>query len=574
MNATRKGKRWAALSLAVMLAVLAGCSKTNDGADQGGGASAPAGGESAAGSPSAGAPGGGSKAFELWLGWSATINNDSLVQKYWREKEPGIDVKLEATQGDAATALNLKLNTGGFKDAAIFNRSETVKSAMNRSNLLQPLESYFDMPDKYPGLASIPKTYLERMKDKDGHIWSIPTWYDQNPDDPWPGWASNGWFVRTDVLEKTGMKKEDLATLEGIEAFLKKAGEVKDESGKSVIPMSLLMDPNDTISWNDENAVLSAFGVTTGGAAIEKKDGGFVFAFDDPNYKAAYQWLNKLYREKLIDPEVVTNKKEQYQEKNKAGRVAMNVGSFWNIPTSVWETLDGPTEPGWYYDVIPFPKVAGVEQIGSNIVINPNPGFDVYVSKNTKNLEAILKFFDYTLQPKPEQQQVVNEGPAGLYWDWADQPLGKWRFIDENYKKDRNSGDTAQKSKVTPELYMASSYSKEWYPWWNVADVDKAGAAKTTQLTETIGKMGGVRTAHSYDLVPTKQGGLWEKYAPELENIRKEYRAKLLMAKNESEFESAWKSFRDALEKRAHWSELKQEWQESYQADIQAHGEF
>lgn len=56
----------------------------------------------------------------------------------------------------------------------------------------------------------------------------------------------------------------------------------------------------------------------------------------------------------------------------------------------------------------------GVEKVGINQVTNPNPGYDVYVSEKTKNLEAILKFFDYTLQPKPEQQQVINEGPGGI----------------------------------------------------------------------------------------------------------------------------------------------------------------
>ena len=104
---------------------------------------------------------------------------------------------------------------------------------MNRSKQLMSVEQYFDMPDKYPGLAAIPKQYLELMKDADGHIWSIPTWFDQNPEDPWPGWASQGWSVRTDVLESVGMTIADLATIEGVEAFLKKAAEQKDASGKS-----------------------------------------------------------------------------------------------------------------------------------------------------------------------------------------------------------------------------------------------------------------------------------------------------------------------------------------------------
>lgn len=518
------------------------------------------------------------QSFELWLGWSATINNDSLVQKYWKEQEPEVEVILEATQGDANTALNLKLNTGGFKDAAVFTHSDVVKNAMKNSNTILSLEQYFEMPDKYPNLAAIPKQYLEALKDEDGHIWSIPTWFDQKPDDPWPGWASVSWMVRTDVLEQVGMTKDDLATLEGVEQYLRKATQLKDESGKPLNGMGFLMDPNDTVGWNDENAVLSAFGVTTGGAGgvipVEQKNGEFVLLYDDPQYKEAYRWLNKMYREGLIDPEVVTDKKERYKEKNKAGRTALNVGTFWNIDTSVWETLDGPTEPGWYYEPIAFPKIEGVDAIGASQVVNPYPGYDVYINKNSKNLEAILTFFDYSLNPAPEQQQVINEGPAGLYWDWMDAPLGKWKYIDESYSAARNSGDVAQKSTVTPELYMLSSYNNEWYPWWNYGEVDKQGSLKTQQFTKAIGEMGGVRSAHTYDMVTAKAGGLWEKYAPELENLRKEYRAKLIMAKDDAQFEESWTQFTDALEKRAHWSELKQEWQQSYDALVQANGSF
>lgn len=518
-----------------------------------------------------------SNKFNLWLGWTATINNDSLIQKYWKEKEPGVSVELETMQGDAMTALNLRLNAGGFKDAAVFNRSETVKNAMIRSNQIMPLEQYFEMPDKYPGLAAIPKEYLNRMSDEEGHIWSIPTWFDQNPDNPWPGWASTTWLVRTDVVEQAGMKLEDLATLDGVETFLKKAKEQKDASGKTLNPMGFLMDQNDSVGWNDENAILSAFGVTTGSAGgvipVEKKDGEFTFLFDDPGYKEAYQWMSKMYREKLIDPEVVTDKKERYKEKNKSGRTAMNVGSFWNVDQTIWETLEGPTEAGWYYEPIAFPKVEGIEGVGFNQIVNPYPGYDVYISQSTENLEAVLKFFDYTLQPKAEMQQIINEGPAGLYWDWLDQPLGVWKYTDESYSGPRNSGDAAQKSTVTPELYMLSSFSTEWYPWWN-NEVTVAGAAKTQNFSKVIGEQGAVRTAHLYDTITAKPGSLWEKYGPELENLRKEYRANLIMAQNDAQFEEIWQAFRDALEKRVRWSELKQEWQESYDTLVQENGEY
>lgn len=226
-----KASRLTALAMTALLTIVSGCSGSNSG-----GGNTAANNSSTGNKPAATEGASGSTAFNLWLGWKATINNDSLVQKYWREQEPGVDVKLEATQGDAMTALNLKINTGGFEDAAIFSRNETVKSAMRRSKQVMPVEQYFDMPDKYPGLAAIPKQYLELMKDEDGHIWSIPTWFDQNPEEPWPGWASQGWFVRTDVLEKAGMTTADLTTLEGIETFLKKPQNRKTPPVKRCFP--------------------------------------------------------------------------------------------------------------------------------------------------------------------------------------------------------------------------------------------------------------------------------------------------------------------------------------------------
>jgi hypothetical protein len=67
-------------------------------------------------------------------------------------------------------------------------------------------------------------------------------------------------------------------------------------------------------------------------------------------------------------------------------------------------------------------------------------------------------------------------------------------------------------------------------------------------------------------MVKAKDGGVWEKYAPELNAVYNEYRAKLLMAKDDAQFEQAWNEFTSALEKRAHWSELKQEWKQLYEA--------
>ena len=206
-----------------------------------------------------------------------------------------------------------------------------------------------------------------------------------------------------------------------------------------------------------------------------------------------------------------------------------------------------------------------MSKVGTTTVVNPYPGYDTYISKKSKNVDAILKFYDYTLTPLPEQGMVVNEGPVGMNWNWVDKPYGKWKFTNDDYRKLRNSGGPAQKAKATEELWQASTYSNKWYPWWTYAENDHAGGAKTAEFSKAIGKMGGVRVAEDYDRVQAEPGGLWEKYSPELENVRKEYRAKLIMAKDDAQFEQTWTEFQSALEKRGHWSELRTEWNQTYQ---------
>ncbi|MBW7460594.1 hypothetical protein K0U00_41675, partial [Paenibacillus sepulcri] len=165
---------------------------------------------------------------------------------------------------------------------------------------------------------------------------------------------------------------------------------------------------------------------------------------------------------------------------------------------------------------------------------------------------------------------VAAEGPAGVFWDWVDKPLGLWVFTDKNYQELHDSGDAAKVASTNPGLYMASSYSNEWYPWWNYGVTEPKGRQKTIDFSEQIGKMGGIRIAEPQDMVKAKAGGLWEKYLPELENVRKEFKAKLIMAKDDAAFESAWKDFQAAIEKRAHWSELKEEWNQTLQETAKA----
>lgn len=519
--------------------------------------------------------------FTIWIGTDEKKCPEvTEVQKLFKE-ELGFDFKVQSRQGDLMTALNLKLNSGGFEDMAVIYKDNVAINAFIRSGLVLEVTPYLGMPDKYPNLAKIHKEIVDYCRSDDGKLWYIPSWYAQEMDDPWPGWVSAAWWVRTDLLEKCGMTKEDLSTLEGFENYLRKVANLTDSTGKQIIPLGFVINEGNTLN-GEENIILSTFGVDMAGGlsqmpGIRKEGNNFIFAYDDPNFKKAYQWINKMYREGLIDIEVPTQKVERFREKINAGRYGMFAGTMFKAElNNSWAKLDGPTEPVWFLEPIKNPSVPGISESGAIQYVNPYPAAAVFISKNTKNLDSILKFLDWCQEHDPIRQQEVNEGPVGINWFWTGEPLGEWDFTAE-YGEDRNSGDQARVDALTPQLWALSTYSKKWYPWWTnaIGDDKPIGMSFATKYTaEIANNFGIVRNMHSYDAVPAPSGGVIEKYMPTLNAVYIEYRARLIMAKTDEDFENEWNTFRNQLETRAHWSEMKAEWEAEYEKYLDNNKDF
>lgn len=519
--------------------------------------------------------------FKIWIGSDEKKSPEvTAVQKLFKEKY-GFDFTVSSRQGDLMTALNLKLNSGTLDDVSLIYKDTVAENAFIKSGLVQEVGEFFKMPDKYPNLAKVSEKVIDYSKSADGKSWYIPGWYAQEMDDPWPGWAATAWWVRTDLLEKVGMTEADLSTIEGFENYFRAVAQLKDSGGKPIIPLGMIINEGNSINA-EESIILSTFGCDYPGGAskmpgITKKGSDLVFMYDDPNFKNAYSWMSKMYREGLMDIEVPTQKVERYREKINSGRYGMIAGSIWKAElNNAWGKINGPEDSTtWYLNPVKNPKVAGTESATVQTV-NPYPTTSIFISKDTKSLDSVLSFLDWCQEAKPERQQEINEGPVGINWNWTGEPLGEWDFKEE-YKVERNSGDQARVDQLTPQLWAIGTYSKKWYPWWT-AKVDEStpkGSALTNKyVAEIATDFGIVRPIHAYDLVTAPAGGAIEKYLPTLNSVYIEYRARLMMSKSDEEFENNFKKFQDQLEKRAHWSEMKAEWQQAYKTYLDKNQEF
>lgn len=499
--------------------------------------------------------------FSIWVGWNSECPEDTLVQQAMRENL-GIDYTCEFLQGDdALTAVNLKLTSGmELPDVMIFAYNQEIETAFIDADRIMNLNDIYQS-DAVSNIKSIDSRIQDYIRDDQGNMWYIPGWYAQEYDDPWGGWTTDAWWVRKDLLEEAGVDESELSTIEGMENVMRKFAELKDENGNNIIPLSFVQGDD------QERIILSTFGVdtaagTSGMPAVMNKDGEFVFIYDNPDYKAAYQWINKMYREGLIDLEVTTMKAERYQEKIASGQVGISV-------TDVWSGAlrnDGQAEDSVIYQFAPYddPTVEGVEK-GHTTYVNPNPAYMVFINKDTEHLNAVLNFLNWCNEADPYRQQELNEGPKGVYWDITDEENNKWSF-EESYGEERNSGNQARVDACTPQLYEFASYSNSWYPWFeqDLSVITKSQTLLQSECTYIGSEIVNHRSIEDYDMVKLGRDSQLIENLANLEAVEDEYTAKMIMAESDEAFEKVYETFLQQLEARANWSGIKEEWLAAY----------
>lgn len=502
--------------------------------------------------------------FTIWVGKTSSAAEDTMTQKVMRE-ELGIDYKCEFMQSnDVATTVNLRLSSGDdLPDMMVFPNDNGVERALIEADRVMKLNDIYET-DKLKNIPNIDPRIIDLIRHDNGDIYRIPGWYDSNIDNPWPGWTTDAWYVNTKYMEAAGVTEEDISTLEGFEEALRKFAQLKDANGKPIIPMSM-----SGITWQVK-PVLAAFGVdvvdsASGFPTVMEINGEFVPKFDNPGYKEAFIWLNKLYREGLLDMEVPTIQSERFKEKVKNGQIASWVPDVWSgDPYTVdFDAGDSLESIKLYYSPFQSPKVEGVEKAMTQGV-DPYPKYMILINKDTKHLNAVLNFLDWCAEPNPIRQQEVNDGPEGVLWYFTDDTRTTWKYTEE-YDKARASMITG-----TPELWWLSNYRNEWYPWWNSEAVDpryKDERLPTdTKACQYIAEnIVNHRIVGNIDLVKLDPESKYAQNRENLNAVEKEYQAKMLMAQTDAEFEAAYNEMRTQLETRAHWSELKQEWIEAYQ---------
>jgi putative aldouronate transport system substrate-binding protein len=316
---------------------------------------------------------------------------------------------------DFQTKLNLAFASEDVGDiiygAGTNNLTPAMEVDYGEQGILIPLE---DLIEEYaPNL----KKLLDENPDVkrsittlDGHIYSLPT-VSVGPTSSWyrgPIWYNGEWLDALDV-------KELPKTTDEFYKLLKRFRDEDPNGNGEADEIPLIdVDMESTRPW-----LLGAFGMKEWG--IEERDGKVRYTPMTDEYKAYLTYMNKLYKEKLLDSETFSQSDEQKKAKGQDDRVGAfpDFYSYFTTGQSEEEAFNNPmfyplTSPESPEPIIPRNPAI---QRGTFSITDSNP-----------NPEASIRWIDYFYSD--EGYAFLNMGPEGYLWEWEDEEGGDKKLLD------------------------------------------------------------------------------------------------------------------------------------------------
>lgn len=352
-----------------------------------------------------------------------------------------VDERNENTQDFLKSHFGFTMKAEGVPDdAMIMQKFAALRSAGNLPHVVRiprdlkllkdlatkgeiiPLDKYMNDKKNYPNLAAAIKgTYAHMIVN--GRVYGLPSsqWdYDEGPSFGLD--AGMFWFTRRDLLQDIGLRYP--TTTGELLTYLRKIKSMNLTSivdGKPIIPIGFpagdLIQRLDALfggGWE----VDSQKHLVPAWATVERYDG--------------MKFFNLLWREGLVDREVLVQKGEQFLAKQANARYAIYFGStghggpYAQTVQRAFESANKKVTPevaklARAYQLATFPAIFEDPSKPGNVVPALKYGnWMVVVTKNCPDPDAVMKYFDWILSPEGMITAGYHWlGPRGMFWDWA-----------------------------------------------------------------------------------------------------------------------------------------------------------
>lgn len=403
-------------------------------------------------------------------------NNVLVFNEY--EKMTNMDIKWTMVSSDGIKEkTNLMLNSGDYPDAfhsAGLTSQDLIK--YGGQGILIPLN---DLIDKYaPNVQRLLKKYPDVKKGltmPDGKIYSFPRIYDPEYTSVRMNWKL--WLDKDD-LDKLKMKEP--LTLEEFYRYLK-AVKTQDPNGNGKADEIPLFVTGDT---NLINILKGSFGLGNRGIShpyvdADPKTGKPRFIPTDPRYKEMLEYINKLYKEDLINHDLYTVKSEQAFAKGSQGLFGSVVTTYPGTAYNQKNVVGAPAMEGPHGDRLYSNFISPLKDVGAFAITNKDP-----------DPEATVRWIDYfysdegaklffmgvegkTYKENPngtyEYTDLITHNPDGLNYTEAVSKYLTWRsggypsIVKEKYFQGLGPSEAADKVKpyLPKEVWPPFNFTQE-----------------------------------------------------------------------------------------------------------------
>mgnify|MGYP000991012075 CR=1 FL=1 len=250
--------------------------------------------------------------------------------------------------------------------------------------------------------------------------------------------AQEGIIIRKEWLERLGVGYPQ-TTDELYEVLKRFKNEIKTFNGQPVIPVLLGenmagIDQFAKMFFDLSDRMCQYFTLFR-----KLPDGTYTNALDQEKLERFLVYMNRLYREGLMDREVATIKDSQYQEKMNSGRVGASGVAWWNMNT--YNDNIRTIDPEAFYAFMPIPKAEGVTTPVQQYIVPGAPcAFVFSKSMDQAKFDKVTDMFAYMAT----QEGLILSwfGLEGIHWEKNAEGKIKFtqKFLDETNGGDWNKG--------------------------------------------------------------------------------------------------------------------------------------
>lgn len=321
-------------------------------------------------------------------------------------KRTGVTLQYFPASGDPKEKLNLMLASNDLPDLVEIDRGSDAMNKYIASQAVIPLD---DLIAKYgPNIVKEYGDTLKKTRYSDGKNYFLADWFSSIANEP-----VFGFLMRKDYLKQldVGDKVENGGYFTD-EEFINILKSFKDKfpqiNGHKTLPMTI---------WQENfSGALYTFMGMYGLKSYTEVNGELKSNIRDPKYLDMLKFMNRLYREGLLDPEWPANKQALWNQKLSSGYVLCTPDAYWNPGTADTELKKTSLDSEFY----PYKVVApGVDPAKTTYGPSSVLGWDgVMITKANKNPERAMQFLDFCASE--EGQYLFQWGIEGVHWDMAD----------------------------------------------------------------------------------------------------------------------------------------------------------